>query len=292
MVDLTQLGSTALASGLSQLGAGAPTQDMRVRLGALDPSLYTLNSSSTSSLGGPLGNAISSAISGTLGGTNSIMSILADTNGMLFPYSPSITLSQTVDYMDIALVHSNTNYQAYTRTPSVKISVNGKFTVQNQREGQYALAAIHFLRTASKSHFGENDPQAGLPPPVLLFSGYGNYMFGNAAGQLGPGGLRVILTSHSWSYDENVDTVPIVVGNTGGAAQSVIQALSQAAAISGSPLSSFNSNFMGGGVVRLPSMFTITCELTVIQTPTRMRQQFSFQSFASGELMQNSNGWI
>jgi hypothetical protein len=222
------------AFGIGSQTAQIPTTvsgstDLRVRLSALDATLFT---------------------------NSPIMSILSSTNGMLFPYSPSITLNQTVDYLDIPLVHSNTNYQAYTRTPSVKISVSGKFTVQNQREGLYALAAVHFLRTASKSHFGENDPQAGLPPPVLLFSGYGNYMFGKS----GPTtGLRVILTSHSWAYDENIDTIPIAINN---------------------------------GLVRLPSLFTIQCELTVIQTPTRMRQVFTFQDFASGKLMQNSDGWI
>lgn len=239
------LGTTAVpVTGSSVTGSpqtvvastsGSTNSDYRVRLSALDTTLYKLTGSS---------------------GGSSILAPLLATNGMLFPYSPSITFNQGVDYMDIPMVHSDTNYQAYTRTPSVKISVSGKFTVQNQYEGQYALAAVHFLRTASKSHFGANDPQAGLPPPVLLFSGYGNYMFGNYSPT---GGLRVILNSHSWSYDENIDTIPIKVSS---------------------------------GIVKLPSLFTIQCELTVIQTPQRMTQTFTFQDFASGKLMQNSDGWI
>lgn len=215
----------------------APTADTRVRLAALNPAQVYNNSKFP----------------------NSILSILNSTNGMLFPYTPSITFNQTVDYMNLQLVHSDTDYQAYTRTPSVKLAVNGKFTVQNPNEGVYALAVIHFLRTVSKSYFGETDAaagKAGLPPPVLLFSGYGNYMFGTSTPA---GGLRCILTSHSWTFDDTVDMIPLTVQ---------------------------------GGVVKLPSLFTIQCDLTVIQTPTRMRTQFSFDQFASGALMQGNSGWI
>lgn len=270
----------------SSVAASSPTTvsaDMRIRLAALNPSAVYANSP--------------------------IMSILNQTGGMMFPYTPTISVTQGVDYMSLQLVHSNTDYQAYTRTPSVKISVNGKFTVQNLREGQYAMACIHFLRTVSKSYFGEKDAQAsnnatsqltnlinspingllsppsaagggnaGLPPPVLLFSGYGNLMFNR---------LRVILTSHSYTFDETMDTVAVPIG--GGA-------LSSFGGLLGGGLSGL-SNLLGGGVsgglVRIPAMFTISCELTVIQTPKRMRTEFSFNDFANGTLMNSSDGgWI
>lgn len=224
-----------------------------------------------------------------------IMKLLNDTNGMLFPYTPTVTFNQTVNYMDLALLHTNTDYQAYTRTPSVKINLTGKFTVQSQREGLYALAAIHFLRTASKMHFGEKDQKAGLPPPVLVLSGYGNYMFNN---------LRCILTSHSWTFDENMDTVSInvnasplssvlnmgvgaLVGSTG--LGGVLGGL--AGSVAGNAINSLLG--IQGGVVRLPAMFSITVDLMVVQTPSRMRQVFNFNDFASGALMTGSNsGWI
>lgn len=179
------------------------------------------------------------------------MSILQEqqVNGVIFPYTPQISYSQAVSYADLQLVHSNTDYPAYTRTPSVTVSVTAKFTVQNQREGQYALAALHFLRTTSKSHFGENDVTPGLPPPILQLSGYGTYMFNK---------LRVILKNHSWAFDDTVDFTSVSIGST---------------------------------VVRLPVLFSVQCELMVVQTPQRMRQQFSFQDFASGKLM-SQGGWI
>jgi hypothetical protein len=181
--------------------------------------------------------------------SGSILSVLAETGGMLFPYTPQIGFSQQVSYADLQLVHSNTDYPAYTRTPSVTITVTGKFTVQNQREGRYAMAAIHFLRTASKSYFGELDAKkAGLPPPVLVFSGYGPYLFSN---------VRVILKSHSWAFDENMDTVSVAIL---------------------------------GKTVRLPAMFSLQVELQVVQTPNRMLTKFSFDAFARGDLL--SDGFL
>lgn len=182
-----------------------------------------------------------------------VTQILTQTNGVIFPYSPTIQFSQSVSYADLQLVHSDTDYPAYTRTPSATISVTGKFTVQNQREGQYAMAVIHFLRAASKSYFGKTDAgsgEAGLPPPVLTFSAYGAYVF-NA--------VRCVLKSHSWSFDETTDTVAVSVG---------------------------------GQSVRLPALFSISCELMPVQTPRRMREDFSFNAFASGALVAGGNGWV
>ena len=215
------------ATGVQNAGATNTTStDDRVRLTALNPADVYVNSA--------------------------IMKILNETNGVIFPYTPTITFTQAVNYMDLQLVHSNTDYAAYTRTPSVSLSVSGKFTVQNSREGEYVLACLHFLRTVSKSFFGQTDPErAGLPPPVLVFSGYGNCMFNK---------LNVILKSHSYTFDDSVDMVKVNVSS---------------------------------GTAKLPAMFTVQCDLTVVQTPARMREQFNFKKFASGELLSSTaGGWI
>lgn len=162
---------------------------------------------------------------------DNILSILHQTGGMLFPYTPTISVEQSVDYKSIDLVHSNGDINAYSRTPSVSLNVTGKFTVQNQREGQYMIAVIHFLRTVSKMHFGESDVNAGLPPPVLYFHGYGPYMFN---------GLKVILKSHSFSLDDTVDYVDVVTDD-------------------------------GAVTTRVPSMLTISLSLAVQQSPKRMK---------------------
>jgi hypothetical protein len=129
---------------------------------------------------------------------------LAATNGLMFPYTPTVQFSQEVDYAHLAMVHSNTDYYSFTRSQNSTFSITAKFTVQNQSEGQYVMAAIQFLRTVSKMNFGQNDTNAGLPPPILTLSGYGTYMLN---------GVRVFLKSHSYSFEDNMDLVKVTVGS-------------------------------------------------------------------------------
>jgi hypothetical protein len=178
-----------------------------------------------------------------------ILAPLAETSGLLFPYTPSIAVSQDVDYATMQLTHSNMDYYSYSRTPNTSISLTAKFTVQNQREGKYAVAALHFLRTVSKMYFGTQDANAGVPPPVLLFSAYGTYMFNQ---------IRVLLKSHSYSFDENMDLVPITVGN---------------------------------GKVWIPALFSVQLTLTTQPTVRMARDVFKLDDFRSGALLEQG-GWI
>lgn len=133
-----------------------------------------------------------------------ILQPLAATNGLLFPYTPQISFSQSIDYATLAMTHANQSYHAYSKTANPRISLSGKFAIQNKTDGEYALAAIHFLRTNSKMYFGENDRNAGVPPPVMSLDGYGTYMFNK---------LRVILIDFSHSFNENDQMVSISTGN-------------------------------------------------------------------------------
>ncbi len=189
-------------------------------------------------------------------GPNNILNPLYATGGLMFPYTPQITVTQDVDYQDMQLIHTNSDILAYRRTPSVQISLSGKFTCQTQIEGQYTLAAIHFLRVVSKMYFGAANFQTspafanrGLPPPVLLLTGYGTYMFNN---------LRVILKTHNYTFNEQMDTV-----------------LVQSA----------------GGTARLPALMDISLTLVVQQTPNMLKNQFNLDLFRTGQLLQNG-GWI
>ena len=201
------------------------------------------------------GESIQNQVYGPKEATN-IMSILHDTDGMLFPYTPTVNVGQTTNYQNMSLIHTNGDIQSYSNTPSVTISVTGTFTVQNQREGRYLLACLHLLRTVSKMYFGEKDKSknlAGMPPPMMVFTGYGNYMFND---------LPVLVRGHSYTLDDAADTVVI---NT------------------------------AGGVARLPSKMTLSIDLVVQQTPQRQRKTFSLDDFRTGSLMRgngNGAGWI
>lgn len=185
---------------------------------------------------------------------DNILAPLYITNGLLFPYTPIIDWGQQVEYKMTSLTHSNQDYYSYSNTPSTNIRVSGEFSVQNQHEGAYVLAVIHFLRTVSKMYFGKpiNGYPSGMPPPVLLFSGYGNYMFND---------LPVIVKEHSYSLTKDVDYLDVNLGN--------------------------------GNMARLPAAMTISMTLIVQNTPRKQREEFNLDKFRTGELMRNGNkGWI
>ena len=136
-----------------------------------------------------------------------ITDILNETNGVVFPFTPTITLQHRAEYSKMSPTHANTDYWIYTNTPAPQIQIQGQFSAQNLKEAKYLLAATHFFRTVTKMHFGSKDPQAGLPPPVLLLNGYGTYMFNN---------LNIIITDFSMDMPNNVDYIEVPA--TGGTA--------------------------------------------------------------------------
>lgn len=174
-------------------------------------------------------------------------------NGMVFPYTPTITWAQSVQYNAINVVHANQDFQAYSHTPSQTFTITGPFTAQNPQEARYMLACMHFLRTVTKMRYGQSK-NLGLPPPVLLLSGYGKYIFND---------LPVIITQYTFEYNNNVDMVPVYIpGNK------------------------------GEPVAWVPSLQNISVSVTVQQTPNKLRQ-FDFDKFASGTLLDDKKGgWI
>jgi hypothetical protein len=230
-------------------------------------------------------------------GGNGLLTPLRDTNGVVWPYQPQITWEQSVDYASIDMVHVNQEIMAYTKTPAAKFSVSGSFSVQNQQEGMYALAAIHFMRTMTKMYFGTG-AHLGTPPPVLLFDAYGQYMFNQ---------LPVIITSYNVELPNDIDYVPVdlsylptftdpqsqtnMPGNskTTKTPQLNSQRMAYDAAFISSSL--FKSSLTGqAGYVWLPSVFTLGVSLTVQNTATRLRA-FNLDSFRTGALMKQGR-WI
>jgi hypothetical protein len=210
---------------------------------------------------------------------------LRATNGMIWPYQPTITYSQDVSYTTIDLTHTNQEMYAFNRSNAVKLTIDGPFSVQNQTEGVYAMACIHFLQTVTKMYFGQMDSQsgkAGTPPPILLFDAYGDYMFNQ---------LPVIVTNFSVTLPNDIDYVPIDTtylqnGQRPSMTSTLTSVLQQS--------SSYIANQSGS--VWLPSMFNISVGITVQNTPSVLKNSFSLDAFRSGQLLQNASptngGWI
>ena len=242
---------------------------------------------------------------------NGLLNPLKARGGLIWPYQPTITYNHPITYEPISITHANQDFHIYSKTPAVNLSVSGQFSVQNQQEGQYAFAALHLLRTLAKMNFGETDPQAGTPPPVLLFNAYGPYMFKD---------VPVIVKDFTMDFPDEIDYVQVIV--TGSTTQStpgrvqdnrvlierlppIPAAVSRSASgdlqLSGAADSYYfngpDSRVVGSVTstpgttstvpvnytVWLPSLFKLTCNLTVQHTPNELRKRFNLPRYINGD---------
>lgn len=101
---------------------------------------------------------------------------LEETGGVVFPFTPEITLSTSANYNTIEPTHSNYPFQAYQNSRIEEIQINADFVNQTERDAEYFIAATTFFKTATKMFYGQG-PDAGNPPIVCHLSGYGSQMF-------------------------------------------------------------------------------------------------------------------
>lgn len=105
-----------------------------------------------------------------------ILKPLAVTDGVIFPYTPSISTAYKANYTDYSLTHSNYKGYFYQNSNVDPINISCMFTAQGTAEANYLLAVIHFFRSATKMFYGQ-DAQRGAPPPLVYLTGLGEYQF-------------------------------------------------------------------------------------------------------------------
>lgn len=95
--------------------------------------------------------------------------------GIIFPYTPNIIYDTKADYGAQNPTHSNYTQYFYKNSSIGDITINGKFTVQNDNDAKNLLATQHILKILTKMRTG-NDDFSGAPPPVCRLKAYGNKM--------------------------------------------------------------------------------------------------------------------
>lgn len=233
---------------------------------------------------------------------NNILFPLHKTNGFLFPYTPSIFDTATVNYESYDPVHTNQPFMAFKSVAAKEIQITGTFTTMNQQEAEQNIANIHFLRTITKMYFGlgstgesgsaDGVNLRGTPPPILLFNAYGDALYHN---------VPVIVTTFNIEYPMDVDYVRVITRAAGAGT-----VLTGTRTIERSN-SDANLNQGQGGeetfpedivtfqtdraVAWLPTRFIISVQMTVQNTPDRLRRQFNLNDFRTGRLIKRG-GWI
>ena len=101
---------------------------------------------------------------------------LVNTNGLVWPYLPNITVSTKANYTQVDPTHNNFPFQAYKNSQVEDIQISGEFSCETENDAAYWIAATMFLRTATKMFYGQGQ-YAGNPPIICQLTGYGSMVF-------------------------------------------------------------------------------------------------------------------
>jgi hypothetical protein len=88
---------------------------------------------------------------------------------IIFPTTPSLSLSNKANYSNQDLVHANFPHPVYKNSTSDDISISGEFPVETDIDAANWLRTIALGRGLTKMFFGGS----GNPPPICTLSGYG-----------------------------------------------------------------------------------------------------------------------
>ena len=126
-----------------------------------------------------------------------ILSPLLATDGVLFPYTPTINTSYKANYSAVDITHSNYKGYFYQGSSVEPVVISCTFTAQSTAEADYLLAVIHFFKSVTKMFYGQ-DPQRGTPPPLVYLTGLGEFQFNEHP---------CVLTSFTYDLPADVDYV-------------------------------------------------------------------------------------
>lgn len=185
---------------------------------------------------------------------NSALAPLAATQGVIWPYTPTVSITHSANYSQISTTHNNFPFYAYNNSQVDDINISGEFSVQSQEEAKYWLAAVHFFRSVTKMYFGQGT-NVGNPPPICTLNGYGDFVFNN---------VSVIVKSFNVEMPKDVDYIA-VEGNwsVGGRTNSSIS--------------------------YVPTLSTLSATVTPVYSREKIKS-FNLQAFASGQLILSGDG--
>ena len=227
----------------------------------------------------------------------SILAPLAASNGVVFPYMPTIQTAYNANYDSTDLTHSNYRGQFYKSSYVSDIQITGIFTAQDTAEANYLLAVIHFFRSVTKMFYGARDPLRGAPPPLVYLIGLGQYQFNDQP---------CVVKTFNYSMPNDCDYIRTKPNNYNvnlGDRQTKTQT-------GGNPISAVidrlrNAGLKKGALPNVPAQSLLDlqsvnnidnstyvptkCEISITLMPIQTRNQqsrlFNMQDYASGKLL-------
>lgn len=127
--------------------------------------------------------------------------------GILFPYTPTISMEHKADYTSYSPMHSNYALQFYKSSSVPDITITGKFTVQNDSDAVFFISTMQLLAALTKMRWA-GDKDAGSPPPICRLDAYGPFMLKN---------VPVVISGFKHDLPDGVDFYTLnspLYGNT------------------------------------------------------------------------------
>jgi hypothetical protein len=231
---------------------------------------------------------------------STILAPLYETDGVIFPYTPSIETTYNANYEMYDLTHSNFRGYFYKNSRVNDINIRATFTAQDTQEANYLLAVIHFFRSVTKMFYGAKDALRGAPPPLTYLSGLGQYQFNQHP---------CVVSQFNYSLPNDVDYIRAGAPNNYGTNLLLQRARTGAIApeagnpslarllgtLTKPPVSAtvtppspsmINQNVNNlAQATYVPTKIEISLTLLPINTRSQVSKQFNMQDFASGALI-------
>lgn len=208
-----------------------------------------------------------------------ILNPLNATNGVLFPYTPTISVNYSANYNPTDLVHSNYKVYQYSSSSIDSINISCDFTAQDTYEANYLLAVIHFFRSATKMFYGQDEnPRRGTPPPLCYIYGMGSYQF---AGQ------PLAITQFSYNLPNSVDYIKTSVGGNTASATTQPSRMAGTGASKGGvlPPPNFTPTVEPDTISWVPSKIQLSITCVPMLSRNQVSNRFSLEKYATGELL-------
>lgn len=184
-------------------------------------------------------------------------------NSMVFPVTPQVMVTHSASYNSMSPVHTNYAYQMYQNSQVEDITITCDFPVENEADGRYWIAAVHFLRSVTKMYYGESSSR-GAPPPLVHLSGYGDFMFNR---------VPVVVKMFTIDLRDSVDYIQVPIGP----------------GVSLGP--EFERAIVPGGYAYVPTLSMISVTLSPSYSRDQTRQ-FSLETFIQGGYIGDGGGFI
>ena len=217
---------------------------------------------------------------------------LRDSDGVIFPYTPSIDIGYKANYETYDLTHSNYRGYFYKNSHIDSVNLKATFTAQDTTEANYLLAVIHFFRSVTKMFYGQ-DSQRGSPPPLTYLSGLGDYQFNEHPCVISqfnyslPADVNYIRAQSVLSNGTNLLNARKRQTVLGNPLSYALQRLSTVGMSKGGLDQPFapSGSLGADNSTSVPTKMDIQLTLLPIQSRSQVSKQFSLKGFANGNLL-------